>query len=225
MSRFGSRKPHPLHYYLYISDTKLDMLFDQIDKGVLKKISAEVKVDLKLASVTLREADDQGPTRMAKLKVVERYLDANHNVGTVQEPGDEYFRGQMDMQWGFVEPSFGDPGALFRGFDPEDSTCVVLVGSTYHVLGEGPPRYGASCTALPKVMQLLLNSSDEELPDDWSEFALHSDYYLSRIVPSQALDFLALPLAEKRIQAQVQEGEAPRQVHVILGTPLYVAVA
>jgi hypothetical protein len=28
-----------LRYYLYISDSKLDMLFDQIDRGLLKRIS------------------------------------------------------------------------------------------------------------------------------------------------------------------------------------------
>jgi hypothetical protein len=34
------------------------MLFEQIDQSLLKRISAEVKVDLKLASVTLRMSED-----------------------------------------------------------------------------------------------------------------------------------------------------------------------
>ena len=55
MSRFRASSVRPLRYYLYISDSKLDMLFEQMnDHGVLKRISAEVKVDLKLVSMTLR---------------------------------------------------------------------------------------------------------------------------------------------------------------------------
>ena len=119
MSRF--RKAAPLRYYLYISDSKLDMLFEQIDPSVLKRISAEVKVDLKLASLTLRGAESSGPTRIVKLRIVERYIDAHHNVGTIQTPGCEYFRGQMDMIWGV------DDAVLFHGSDSQSQQCVCSV--------------------------------------------------------------------------------------------------
>jgi len=58
---FRRRRRPPLRYYLYVSNTKLDMLFEQIDPALRRRISAEAKVDLKLASLTLRRADT--PTR------------------------------------------------------------------------------------------------------------------------------------------------------------------
>src|ERR1700683_2245150 len=135
MSPLRSRNAQPLRYYLYISDTKLEMLFEQIDQSVRKRISAEFKIDLKIASLTLRRADNPGPTRVAKLRIVERFIDAHHDVGTIEEPGREYFRGQMNMQWG----DMAVPAVCFRGTDAQGSEGVLLVGSKYHVIGEIPP--------------------------------------------------------------------------------------
>ncbi|WP_035700912.1 DUF7019 family protein, partial [Glycomyces tenuis] len=59
------RKRPALRYYLYISDTKLDMLFDQIDPRQRRRLSAEVDVDLKLAGLRLRGADNAAPARTA----------------------------------------------------------------------------------------------------------------------------------------------------------------
>ena len=61
--RFRSTEMPTLHYYLYISDSKLDMLYEQIDQKSARRISAELKVDLKLASLTIREASAPDPTR------------------------------------------------------------------------------------------------------------------------------------------------------------------
>ena len=42
-----------MRYYLYISDTKLDMLRAQIPVNKLKAIAVGLKIDLKLLSVSL----------------------------------------------------------------------------------------------------------------------------------------------------------------------------
>lgn len=63
MRSWRQRADSRLRYYLYVSDAKLDMLFEQIDRSTLKRISAEVRVDLTLASVTLTRADDPDPAR------------------------------------------------------------------------------------------------------------------------------------------------------------------
>jgi hypothetical protein len=160
------RSAPPLRYYLYISDSKLDMLFEQIDHGVLKRISAEVKVDLKLASVTLKRAENPVPARTAKLRVVERFINTHHTVGTVQQPGAEYVRGTMDMQWGWVEgtlsrkeeendkPDRGGEIVIFRG--QEASDFVALAGSRRHVLGEHPAETDVTVaftgSALPNII-------------------------------------------------------------------------
>jgi hypothetical protein len=75
------------------------MLYEQIDPGLRRHLSAEAKVDLKIASVTLRQAERSPAARIAKLRMVEQYIDASHHVGTISSPGQEYFRGSMAMRW------------------------------------------------------------------------------------------------------------------------------
>lgn len=223
----SSRSAQPLRYYLYISDAKLEMLFDQIDPGLLSRISAEVKVDLKLVSLTLRGRRDSGPTRMAKLKVLERYIDAHHHVGTIDEPGDSYFHGQMDMQWGRVED---DNAVWFQGFQRNDEgvmASVGLGGSLHHIIGEQPPspgtHSGSSLYAVNEMFEGIYSSepllrqsiTEGDMPSRWpSKIAWDG----ARNLPKQRLDFLAIPLAERRANLSLVGS-----LHIILGTPLYVA--
>ena len=75
-----------LRYFVYVSDTKLNNLFDQISPKLRQRLSAEAKVDLKLASRTIKEAQEPAATRMAKLNVVEGCIDGHHQVGTATTP-------------------------------------------------------------------------------------------------------------------------------------------
>ena len=230
MSPRRSREKQPLRYYLYISDAKLDMLFEQIDRSVLKRISAEIKIDLKVASLTLREADSPAPTRAAKLRIVEHFIDTNHNVGTISEPGGEFFRGQMNMQWGDMTYS---AAVCFKGVDSQGSDGVLLVGSRHHVIGETPPPVRVSYSSFPRVtstlMDLVNHSESEDVGsaerEDFDQGAfLHMVWQsLSRQgafhgLPTQHLHFLAVPLAEYGYKGEYQ-------LHIVLGTPLYIAMA
>jgi len=256
MSPRRSRNIQPLRYYLYISDTKIDMLFDQIDQSILKRISAEVKVDLKVASLTLREANSPVPTRDAKLRIVERFIELHHNVGTVGEPGQEYFRGQSNMTWGNLTPQGQSrlawvmsvrrlPPGYYRnfrnyfpavGFISTDSSgvdAVLLVGSMSHVIGESVSAAYVGST-YPNIMSMLMFLLDRYQSGEAGSVKDKSPggpamlgpvwRYLSQAssknnpFPAQWLDFLAVPLAEYK-----SEGED--QLHVVLGTPLYVAMA
>jgi hypothetical protein len=243
-------KEQPLRYYLYISDTKLDMLFEQIDESILKRISAEVKVDLKLASVTLRQTDQPAPARTAKLRVVERFITQHHHVGTIQEPGPEYFRGQMDMQWGWLAGYAADeptrPIVVFRG--RESSQFVALAGSRRHVLGERVPDTGQNAEAwsgLPNILAVVgehisrspeiaelqramragpVVSEDSAALFDPPEAAWSAFAVTHLNTPPQPLEFLAVPLLEGLMSEEGIHGvEGFAGVHAVLGTPLYVA--
>lgn len=251
MRLFRRRQPEPLRYYLYISDTKLDMLFEQISVQARKRISAEVRVDLKLASITLREADDTAPARSAKLRIVERFIDEYHHVGTVAEPGREYFRGSLPVQWGWFSSGV-DPitreirrnVAFFRGRTATDA--VVLPGSRRHVLGEQPAEANSSMTAhsaTPNILAVIGEHISRE-PDlgqrvrdlraygkavseetaavlDPPEAGLEYAVTMHHNGPTQNLEFLAVPLVE----GQVPRKQSGEQIHGILGTPIFVALA
>jgi hypothetical protein len=101
---------------------------------------------------------------MAKLEMVERYIDRHHQVGTVYEPGTQFFRGAMPFRWGWLHgdhfaddsPTGGFDVAFFRA--EHDGHTVVLVGSRHHVLGERPQKENAEASAFsatPSIMAVI----------------------------------------------------------------------
>jgi hypothetical protein len=204
--RRRERNRQPLRYLVYASDAKIEMLFEQIDLDTKKHISAEINVNLKIASLTLRQADDPAKTREYKLRIVEHYIDAHHQVGSIEEPGDEYFRGEMDMRWGYL----ADNTVYFRG--SEGSYSVCLVGSRHHVIGEKTPTDIAwlpvsNLPAMHSVLALeVLRLGANRFKDMISRF------------PKQHFEFLAVMLEEKTQVPGVDK-------NAVLGTPLYVARA
>lgn len=252
------RRP-PLRYYLYVSDTKLDMLFEQIDPALRRRISAEAKVDLKLASLTLRRADAPSAARLAKLQLVERYIDKHHHVGTIKEPGREYFRGSMPMQWGWLNhgydpdsPTGGRDTVFFRGRD--SSHVVVLAGSRRHVLGEQPVAEDNDVrahSATPNILAVIAEhiSGNLKLGQRWHrlrsldprtggsedvcaahdppEAGLREAARVRLRGPAQRLEFLAVPIISGPVTIDREEGDwfVDENVHAVLATPLYVAMA
>ncbi|MFE9882501.1 DUF7019 family protein [Streptomyces sp. NPDC005784] len=235
------RTRQPLRYYLYVSDNKLDMLYEQIDPALRKRISAEVKVDVKVASVTLRQAEQPAAVRMTKLRVIERYIDTHCQVGDVSAPGREFFRGRLEMQWGWLTPAERpdrpSPVVVFRGL--ADSDFVVLGGSRGHVLGQHAGDDSVALlgySVLPSLVETLgphisqmepptrYNYRDGEVRgwretgDEYMEYALHAASRVELSGPRQPLEFLAVPLGE----AQVELWD-DTVVHGVLGTPIYVA--
>jgi len=74
------------------------MLFAQIPKNILKKISADLNINLGVIRVTLKEKQSE-QTRFDKVKVVCNYLNNHLKVGDVDNPGS-YFKGTVSMRWG-----------------------------------------------------------------------------------------------------------------------------
>ncbi|WP_205324407.1 SAVMC3_10250 family protein [Glycomyces sp. YM15] len=233
------RKKPPLRYFLYVSDSKLDMLFDQIDPAQRRRISIDVGVNLKVASLNLRQGNRSAVARMAKLRMVERYIDLHHQVGTVYNPGTDYFRGAMPMRWGWFghgldpdSPTDGHDTVFFRG-DLKNHT-VVLAGSRRHVLGEEPAaenRRLTSWSATPNIMAVIAEhiSANPPLGKLWrrlraSDFkgseaaaAAHDPLEVglewATVVklsgPLQWVEFLAVPLVQGNVTDHTSRDEHP----------------
>src|SRR3954454_11749274 len=86
-----------IKYYLYVSDAKVDMLCAQIPRTVLNRIAAEFKLDAKVLGISLKEKPSD-ENRYTKLRVVDRYLRDNEDIGTPEWPG-VYFQGTLLMRW------------------------------------------------------------------------------------------------------------------------------
>jgi hypothetical protein len=228
------RPAEPLRNYIYISDTKLDMLFEQIPRGVLKRFSAEVRVDLKLASVTLAKSENTGLARMAKLRIVERYIDRHNHVGSISMPGREYFRGTMSMRWGplgWTPDDHRDHMVFFKG--EQGSITVMLAGSNYHLLGQPSGARAVAYSALPHIVRAVnYGLSEYESHEPISEDANNAVNDAAAVeiyppeIPAQELEFLAIPLYEDEIDLlDPAKPSGHIRSHGILGSPLYVAQA
>jgi hypothetical protein len=232
---FGKHPSPPARYYIYVSDAKVEMLYEQLPRPLLSRLAAEVKVDLKVIGVTIKQAESQPTVRAAKLAIVERYLESQFPVGTIENPGS-YFRGCMSMKWGWARLEREEAMALFVGH--KESETVVLGGSRKHVLGEMPSEGPGASYPLSIVGALRDKISDDPRfasfapedeegvradhpPEDWLSAAVFVDV---ESLP-QTVEFLARNLLDGTVEVPEDGLRGPvEQRHVTLGTPLFVAL-
>lgn len=208
-----------MKYYLYVSDTKVEMLYAQIPKGIRDRIVGELKLDLKVLSVSLKQAPDE-ETRYSKLQVVCDYLD-REGVGTLDAPAG-FFRGILPMSWGEfrfdwhtgpVDVAFftGQSGAVMVGLGGSTKHLVVNAASAGQLMG--------ATSGTPILMEFLASSS-ERLQGEQS---LGSHWWAEEIAaqcrhprtPPEPMEFMARLLAQENADG----------ARVLLATPIYVASA
>ncbi len=216
-------------YYIYISDTKVDMLFAQIPQSQLSRLAVELEIDLQLFRTTLKEKERQDEaTRYSKLEVVLNYLRKHHRIGAV-ESSYRYFAGELDMRWG----EFPDTGFVyFTGRN--DDAILGLGGSLKHVIGNdampaltSPGRSRVEGIERSLVSELGLRPLVDDLQRDTADdtpplsaagregvlAAVENAATWMRGGTSDRVEFVARRLREDK-------AGVPR---VVLGSPLYVA--
>jgi hypothetical protein len=221
-------------YFLYISDTKINMLLSQIAPDAKAKIATEFKVDVKLLSIARKSERESGADRIARLNVVTQFLEEFGDVGTIDEPGD-FFKGHLTMRWGpyrddFI-PSGPEPLVYFGG--TTERTILGLGGSAKHLIGNEGNSHPHSHSAMPYMISYLqaqLESSPKakaiqfELGEGRDEALVAAHLATTGMKGSeQYLEFIAKRL---KFGASPYPQRDPRpNMNVLLGTPLYVALA
>jgi hypothetical protein len=74
------------------------MRFAQIPRDILKKISADLNINLGVISMNIKEKQSE-QTRFDKVKVVSDYINNHLDVGSIDSP-QSYFMGKIPMRWG-----------------------------------------------------------------------------------------------------------------------------
>lgn len=221
-----------MRYYVYLSETKIDMLFGQIPRAAREDLSAELKINLGVVSSSVKGGERSTPER--RVVAIEEYLRSKRMVGTVDEPS-EFFEGSLSMRWGPIDRG---PAVVFTG--STDRTVLALGGSLRHVVGgspgDGQLGYVSSAPFLVAALRedvpsLAVTEADKRNMDallsrgrDASALALAMVAYTHEWMrsPEQRLAFLA-----KRLIWSGSDPELPRSTgdgrHLLLGTPVYVA--
>lgn len=222
-----------MRYYLYISDSKVDMLFAQIPSKLRDKIAFELRVDIKVVSVSLKDRPND-ETRYSKLEVVEKYIGDNLTVGSVDEP-EEFFTGLLPVRW---RP--GENLVYFTGTTKR--TFLGLGGSSHHVLGSAPtPESGVRlASVLPYMRSVIQKDVDESLKGMLSPQLEGRDNYLgaflklseileSMTMPEQRVRFLAKRLLDEPFPINYRSTSGKpvdsNLKRVLIGSPIYVALA
>lgn len=209
-----------MKYYLYVSDTKVDMLYSQIPQSLLKKIATELRIDLNfgVASVGATVKQNQSEeTRYSKLRLVVKYIEVHKPIGWV-DAHEAYFKASLPVHWTLLPDK--DPKLVYFGGSTA-RTIFGLVGSAQHVIGNNStsPTSSSDPFRNPYCYAALERIFETESP---SQFANIAGLIASatRIMkgPTQQVEFLAKTLYYEPVQ-----GEGPTRS--LIGTPIYVALA
>jgi len=221
-----------MKWYLYRSDAKLRMLFQQIAKTGAKK-AIEWKAGFSGVGLSRKSESNEEVDEDEMLKAVTERLEYDGRVGTLEEP-NLYIKGIMSMRWGMYNDlgrrdAAEGPLVYFGGLDKDTPMLLALGGSSKH---EGATStYSRSSTpALVDALSRGIETGEfdrvypkEEREEDGIYRAIAiAQHYLRP--PTQNLEFLAKTLMVGDIIG-VEQYIGIDKTKVILGTPLYVALA
>lgn len=219
-----------VRYYTYVSDAKVDLLYGQIPPRPLSRIAGELKIDLKVlsVSVSLSQAEQ---TRYDRLKIVERYVRREYDVTAIENPG-VWIEAQMNLRSAFHGGR--QDGMLFMT-GCEGDTLVVLIGSAYHLVADrSQPAVGESQSGLPALFALL----ERDPAERGVLAAVKARFQGSSPVRDEDALHSLLGLVDRAtgpgepclfLSRRLYHGMAPRldgpPVRTVIATPLYVALS
>lgn len=209
------------------------MLLAQISPDAKKKVATELKLDVKVLAVTRKIEREEGANRFERLNAVVKFLQEFAAIGTIDSP-EEFFQGTLPMRWGPYADRFiptGDEPLVFFGGTTR-RTIVGLGGSARHVVGNAGDSAPHSHSAMPYLIAYLqgkVGDGSEVFPVvgpmATSDPALVATHLATTGMAGteQNLEFLAKRLAFG--PSPYPQRDAVAGMNVVLGTPLYVALA
>jgi hypothetical protein len=145
-----------MRYYLYVSDSKVNMLFAQLPP--------ELRNDA-MRKMGVQQSRDPETDRISKLEVVERFIREQCDVGSADSPA-EYIAGTQTLAWGCTHGSLvakrdDNPFVFFSG--GEGDVTLLMSGSSKHLIGDHKPRErGFSSSSIPHVIETLMKDIELE---------------------------------------------------------------
>lgn len=221
-------------YFIYISDSKLEMLEGLVAPPPYGKSYPKVS---------------KGKRRFKAIKSVISELQRSEQIGDIQS-NKPYISGNLLLKWGIIDWGVCDADVRISFFMTcKTNPILLLTGSAHHILGSTPSNYkfppgifGFSGSHLPGIMRSIRFAYDGQWsqnigdPYDWAFIVqiccdkfqeqrrgLNKD--LSFNFPSQQLNFVARVLRRiPRPKNKFLEDEYPDS-DVLIATPIYVALS
>ena len=213
-----------MKFYIYVSDSKVDMLLAQIPHEAQQTLATEFKVDLKIFSAIRKSQEEVEENRFTRLEVVTTFIREFGNIGTIDEPND-FIEGNLEMQWGPYTSSNDNNPPVYFGCTTEQ-TIFGMGGSMKHLIGSGGesrPHSHSITPVLVKYLEQELHGANLEAENDqqrrngidWSLCAVELATTQMK-GPKQPLEFMA-----KRL---LYGNGYSKKKKVLLASPIYVAM-
>lgn len=119
-----------MKFFLYISDTKVEMLFDQVIESIPEKISWDIGLDLKFFQSKRTSEKSNQISKIKKCEIIERYLFESDLVGNPLD--DKPWIKSVCVNSKIISPD--DSNMTFFVLREEDYV-ITLGGSNYHLIG------------------------------------------------------------------------------------------
>lgn len=222
-----------MKHYLYRSDAKIDLLFEQVERPAKETATLEWTVNLPGFKLTSKSERESEHTRTEKMEAVIKALVDRQMVGTIDKPR-EYFAGRCLMRWGTLRdwgrPEAESPLIYFGG--RTEKTIFGLGGSSKHIIGNQGCASTDSRSSAPSIIGEILRGMD--VPETGWRTAVRIDdddtYSTFDAVKwanvnltwafEQELEFCAKTLAH----GPFRDGDDKR-ILGLLGSPIYVSLS
>lgn len=232
-----------MKYYVYISDTKIEMFYSQLANSEGQDSESSLGVDLKVFKAEVKKSRKTPNTKYTKLEAILKELEDSDLIGEVSS-NKPYIKGDLEMTWA----SFGELNSpiTFWGYLSEE-IALGLAGSRHHVLGAQPQGMASSRSDTAAIASWFLQQLGDVPPKDQSEamrlFRQYpvslsdkdvTDYTFCAVYdirgPKNRFEFIAKVLhrgkfiADPMLSDDNNESEPSYENNVVLATPLYVAM-
>ncbi|WP_211362216.1 DUF2510 domain-containing protein [Pseudonocardia cypriaca] len=200
-------------YYLYLSRTKIEMLYPQVPRSFIRSLDAEVKASVGVVEATVkRGAEEERAGLELRAAIISDYLERHAEVGTVAEP-KQYLKGTATMKYGIVSGYAADV-AFFGG--TIEGIRIGLIGSTTSVVGElerNESRHSLFYYTLKFLNRIARDPTGQHVSSSPPYFTHAQAFEIAAAATSQEADveFVARVLH--------------KEPDLIIATPIYVALA
>lgn len=208
---FSRSDPVTPKYYIYLSKTKVEMLYPQIPRRLVGQLEAEVKANIGVVQAAVKGgAQPETADIYTHAAAVTRYLEKHDKVGTIDRP-ERYIKDVATLEYGIVYEYASD--IAFFGATVA-STKLGLIGSSDSMVG-AVQRSESQHNPFYYTLKFLNHLAEDETAD-----SPQPAYYSY----AQAFD-IASSVTSLQIRAEFLARVLHQEPGLIIATPIYVAVA
>ena len=150
-----------MRYFVYISESKIKMLFSQVAKSDVERLEEFLGFDLKILKGEMKETRGFPANQFAQLNEILNKLGKDELIGSLREQ-KPFIKSSLKMTWA----SFGfkpDTPITFWSYFSRN-VALGLAGSKHNLIGEQPSGIVHSYSRTDSIIYYLRNELENALP-------------------------------------------------------------